>query len=227
MKTFANLLPFEYRQRQLLRRRLVQWCALWGLCALVIAGAWWGKRLHYRIMVRNRQAAERSFLPLAELAQQSQALRNELAELHAKGTILGQLHHDRPLLSLMGLVSRSAQECRGRLVVRKMRFERQQPGTADDSARAATARSAFAAAGRAHRPGERAGSLAASDSPLTGAQAWGTVVIEGEALDNLAVATFVVQLRDSGMFRRVELKSTQGTTTATGSLRSYVVECQI
>ncbi len=227
MRAFANLLPFEYRQRQLLRRRIRQWCMLWGLCALVIAGAWWAKRLHYRIMLRNRQAAERSFLPLAELAQESQALRNELAELRAKGTILGQLHDQRPLLSLLGLAGRSAQECRGRLVVRKMRFERHELGSPGGSARAGRAQRGPAAAGQSQRPGERAGPLVAGHSAGASAAPWGTVVIEGEALDNLAVATFVVQLRDSGMFRRVELKSTQGATTPTGSLRIYVVECQI
>ncbi len=227
MRAFANLLPFEYRQRQLLRRRIAQWCALWALCALVIAGAWWAKRLHYRIMVRNREAAERSFLPLAELARESQALRRELAELRAKGTILGQLHDERPLLSLMGLAGRSARECHGRLVVRKMRFERHELGAAGTRARAGAGQGGVASAGGSNRSDDRAGTLVAGSSPGAGSAAWGTVVIEGEALDNLAVATFVVQLRDSGMFRRVELKSTQGTTTSTGSLRTYVVECQI
>jgi len=218
MKTFVNLLPFEYRQRRLVHRRMVQWCVLWGLCVLVVAAACWAKRFHYRSIVRNQEAAERSYLPLAELAVESQKLRKELAELRAKGTVLGQLHDQRPLLSLLALCSRSAEACGGRLVVRSLHFERRS---------AASGGSTRLAAATPRRNGPRAGERKAAGTAPRDDNAWGVVVVEGEALDNLAVATFVVQLRDSGMFRRVELKSTQGAATATGTVRKYVVECQI
>ncbi len=56
---------------------------------------------------------------------------------------------------------------------------------------------------------------------------WGQVTIRGDAEDNVAVATFVVGLRDSGLFRRVELKSCARSPSGGSELRSYVLECEL
>jgi hypothetical protein len=56
---------------------------------------------------------------------------------------------------------------------------------------------------------------------------WASVTFEGEALDNLAIATFVAALRDTGLFRRVELKSSIGSKSPDSRAHAYSVECDI
>jgi hypothetical protein len=51
------------------------------------------------------------------------------------------------------------------------------------------------------------------------------VTITGAALDNLAVARFVVLLRQTGAFDRVELKSSEGKAPASQHVCSYIIEC--
>ena len=46
-------------------------------------------------------------------------------------------------------------------------------------------------------------------------------------MDNVAVATFVVNLRECGLFRRVELKSSVGNSSADEQVRTYLLECDI
>jgi len=58
-----------------------------------------------------------------------------------------------------------------------------------------------------------------------GAQTSGSVTLKGHARDNVAVATFVVSLRESGLFRRVELKSSVGEDPADEQLRTCVLQC--
>ncbi len=53
------------------------------------------------------------------------------------------------------------------------------------------------------------------------------MTVSGNALDNVAVATFVVGLRDSGLFRHVELKSSLRSLDGKREVRSYVLECEI
>jgi len=51
------------------------------------------------------------------------------------------------------------------------------------------------------------------------------LTLKGIAVDDLAVARFIVGLRDSGIFDSVELKSSIGTQVKNKSAREYLVEC--
>ena len=51
------------------------------------------------------------------------------------------------------------------------------------------------------------------------------LTLKGIALDDLAVAQFIVALRDTGVFHAVELKSSLVTQLAGGPAREYFVEC--
>ena len=183
MRTYVNLLPFQYRQGELLRRRLLQWSFVCAACAAIAVGVWWLKQSHYRASLRAKDTAERSYVPLEKLIHERDQMRTELHQLHAHGTVLGQLRAERPPLTLIGATSRSARQCGGRLVVYNVSFERKEPSA--------------------------------------------VVAFEGEALDNVAVATFVVGLRDTGLFRRVELKSSVGKTSADSEVQSFLVQCDI
>jgi len=209
MKEFVNLLPFEYRRKQLLRRRVLQWSVVWAACAAVTLALWWAKQTRYVAALRAMETAQRSYRPVRQLAGECETMRAELDALHARGTVLKQLRDERPMLTLIGLASRSASRCQGRLVVREMLFQR------DD-------RDAKGAPRKAKPPPKEPSQPETGEPPK-----WGSVTFKGDALDNLAVAAFVVGLRDSGLFRRVELKSSLGKNSEKTKLRSYLVECDI
>lgn len=206
MKSSLNLLPFEYRVRELARRRLLQWSLVWVACAAMAFGVWWLKQSRCRAARLASEAAERDYRPLEVLIGESETMRTELEQLHAKGTVLGSLLDQRPVITLIGLTSQSVRQCRGRLVVRSMVFERhEEPLDHDD----------------------RKSKNAKPESTTGQARPWALVSLKGEAVDNVAVARFVVSLRDSGLFQRVELKSSVGKSSAQEKLRSYLVECDI
>ena len=56
---------------------------------------------------------------------------------------------------------------------------------------------------------------------------WARVTFAGQARDNLAVATFAAALRDSGLFRRVELKSSVENNGPDPLMRSFNLICEI
>ena len=209
MKTSVDLLQSEYHLVTLLRRRVLQWSLVWGACVVIALATWWLMQSRLSGARRAMEAAQCSYLPVEKLSQQNATMQRELRQLQAKGTVFGQLRDERPLLTLVGLASQAARQCNGRLVVRKMSFRRHEETPRDDGRQ------------QKDRKGRQQEKAAKRDSP------WATVSFNGDALDNLAVATFVVALRDSGVFRRVELQSSVESKAADTETRSYSLECDI
>ncbi len=56
---------------------------------------------------------------------------------------------------------------------------------------------------------------------------FGSITMEGTAINNLVVAKFVSLLRDTGLFQRVELKSSVTAKNVTRSFQAYIVECHL
>ncbi len=207
MKSHINLLPLGYRRRQLIRRALGWWSCVWLTCLTGAAAAYGLACYRSGSLEQEVTVAESSAAPLLRLQQEQAAMQKALNAALAKGTVLGQVQDDRPPLSLLGAVSQSARRCGGRLDVQHLGFERKD--------REQTETSKPATAGKPPQPAAEK-----HDS-------WGQVTIRGNALDNLAVATFVAGLRDSGLFRNVELKSCVRASSGGKETRSYVLECEI
>ena len=210
MRTSINLLPLGYRRGLLMRRRLLQWFLVWVVCALAASGGWWLKRHSLAALTRDAETAEEACLPLQEIADQRDRMKNELTQLHAQGTVLGQLRAERPPVTLLGLASAAAQRCGGRLYIHGLSFQRNEVSDTP-----------------AAKPKNPRNKAKPQPAPKIAAGPWALVTYDGAALDNLAVATFVAGLRDTGLFRRVELKSSIGKKTADTPIRSFVVECDI
>lgn len=210
MKTFVNLLPLEYRRRRLVCRRLRQWSLVWSVCLTVALGAWWLKYERYGSLSQALSAADRANLPLAKLTRECREMQAELQELQAQDTVLGQLIEERPLVTLIGMTSKSARRCNGRLVVSQLLFERHEE------------RKQVGGPQVKARTQDKTEQQAAEES-----QPWARVTFQGKAMDNLAVATFAAALRDTGLFRRVELKSSLGNKSGYTDVRSFLLECEI
>lgn len=220
MKSSLNLLPFEHRVRETARRRLLQWCLVWALCAVAALGLWWAKEGHCRAVRRQLQGAQRDYTPVEETIQENDKMRSELDQLRAKGTLLGKLLDEKPPLTLIGVVSQSARACNNRLVVQSLSFCRHEKASQVDARAADNRQTSRVSPAALSRAGTR-------DPAAENTEPWGSVTLQGQAMDNVAVATFVVNLRESGLFRRVELKSSVGDRSADEQVRTYLLECDI
>ncbi|NLS93718.1 MAG: PilN domain-containing protein [Planctomycetaceae bacterium] len=201
MKNRVNLLPWRHRKAGLLRTLLPRWCAVWIVALLTFAAVFWFSRAHYAKTLAVVSARESAYRPIAAIVSQNSQMRQAVRRFGDRETLVGQLHDDLPVLCFLATVSRSAQLCEGRLVLRDLRFQQQAEGSG--------ARSRFADPGQA---------VPDSRPVLT---------IEGDALDNLAIARFAAALRDAALFRDVVLESSVGKTSADRSVHSFVVRCEI
>ena len=102
---------------------------------------------------------------------------------------------ERPVLAVVGLVSRAAQSCRGGVLVERLEFQR-------DDRSVSQGRAAHQAAGGA-----------------------GLLLLTGVGRSNVAVAQLAAALRDAGVFDRVEVKSTAAEKRTHGDFQSYTIEC--
>lgn len=210
MKRFVNLLPLTYRRRCLVRRALAKWLIVW-MTSIALSAAACGVAWHRsRSLQQDAVAIERSAAPLGRLVAEQTQMQTSLSALDAKNSVLGQVRSDRPPLSFLGAVSQSAARCKDRLVVQHLAFERKD---------------------KQPTAGNKPPQAAVPQQPLQdgndGSEAWGSATIRGEATDNVAVATFVAGLRDSGLFRQVELKSCLRSPTSGRETRCYIVQCDI
>jgi hypothetical protein len=207
MKTSINLIPVEHRRWHLIRRRLWQWSLFWALCLVAVGVNGYRKSERCRQDRQALDSARQRYLPLQELTDATQAMRCELQNLQARETLVGQLREKRSVFTLLGLASRSAAKSDGRLYLSRLQFERE--NTAEQN---------------------RTSGKKPSDADQTQDPAdtlWARVTFAGEARDNLAVATFAAALRDSGLFRRVELKSSIENAGPEPLMRTFSLICEI
>ena len=181
---------------QVIRLRLLQWsmpCAIAVVAVGVFGVIQWGRD---RAAEARVEQLEQDHAPVVLMSEQIKKQKARAEELSGHAARVAGLGDPRPALTLLGLVSRSARECQGRLHVNALSL---QP---------------------AGHPAKKDGN--ASSQPNSGAA---MVAIKGIAADNLAVARFVVALRQTKAFQRVDLKSTQEQPYGAKRVCSYLVEC--
>ena len=204
MQTYVNLLSPKHQRTVLVRKLLVRWCAVWTLGLAVAAGVFWLNKEQYERTVASMSAAELACTPVAVAAEENARMLGQVRRFDCRETLVGQLGGDKPVLGLLAVVSRSARVCDERIVVRDLHFERQSD-------------SGITAPGK-DKPTGKSVSPDDPDAVLS---------IEGDALDNLAIAKFAAALRDTGLFRDVELKSSVGKSTPNLPIHSFIMRCEI
>ena len=212
MKTNVNLLPWDYRRSRLIRRRLRQWSVVWSLTALVLAAGWLEARSRWQAALQETENEEERY-------DEVRVLRGEIARLTAQQKNLGEqqelvrrLQQAPPPLLPLALVSASAAHCGGRVAVRHLFYNEQPPKSS-------------AVTVSAPIPGPAANGQPPASVPKTVERQPAQLTLDGVGADNVAVAEFVVGLRESGAFERVELKSTAASVTRSGNVTTYQVEC--
>lgn len=199
MKTHVNLLPLKYRRIALARSLFLRWGAAWAAAVAVMAGILWMNASRCSHAEADASAKEVLCKPLLATARANKQMRTQVNRFEHRETLVGQLKEDKPVLNLLAVVSSSARQCAGRITIRDLKFEQ--------NAITVTER----------RP--------AAPSPSVGPEA--VLTIEGEALDNPAIAQFAAGLRDAALFRDVELKSSVKKASSQRQVHSFIVRCEI
>lgn len=195
MKTSVNLLSLDFRLRMLRRARLRQWLVMGGLSLLVTAALCF---VEYRKLRQSRQEVRSQAevcQPLKAMQIGTAQIRDRLAELRGRQSLLGELRDEQVPYRVVGVVSHSARKCRGRLRVERLDLSESEVAETKQ------------------------------DQPQDAAEDLTAVKLAGIAADNLAVARFVVALREFGVFERVDLKSSLGDAQSGGRSRKYLIEC--
>lgn len=204
MNTYVNLLSPKHQRTALVRKLLARWCAVWALGITIVAGVFWLNKAQYVRTAASMSAAELACMPVVAAAEENDHMRGQVRRFDCRETLVGQLGENKPVLGLLDVVSRSARVCNERIVVRDLHFEQQ-------------------AESRKTTP-EKDISTATNGSP---AEPDAVLTIEGDALDNLAIAKFAAALRDTGIFRDVELKSSVGKSSPNLPIHSFIIRCEI
>ena len=211
MKTHLNLLPCSFRKRMLIRTRLVQWCVLWAICLVCVSGACCAKYLTFASHKKLFARLDRKCDSLRVIHSQNKRLHKRLTELTGRESLLAELESARHPLCLVGIVSQSARRSEGSVQIHRFFLSTVQRAPATS-----TQTNASKTGPRKTQKRPTVKQTSPEHNRLT---------LNGVAVDDLAVAKFIAGLRETGIFRSVELKSSSGTQYATNEARKYEVEC--
>jgi hypothetical protein len=196
-----NLLPLEYRQRGLVRRRVRLWAIVWIIAALLTAGVY---GVSYAAMKSQRDELlelESACEPLKALEADSKAIAKVLADLGGRKSLLAKLDRGEQPVQLVGLIADAVRRVELGVVISDLNVE---PFRLEESYTEKDAQ------------GVEKKLVRQLDRFRLRLSAFGS--------DDLAVAHFVSVLKDSEVFDSVTLISTSEQTQR-ANLREFVVEC--
>ena len=122
MKTSINLLPMTLRRQQMARRRVIQWSAVVCVVLATIWLAGWIRLGEYRALNQKLEILTSEHRPNHAMLNELVAMRETLAELKRQEVIATELEQQRHILTLLGVVSRSAEQSDGKLRVTSLRL---------------------------------------------------------------------------------------------------------
>jgi len=208
MKSTLNLLPWRFRLRLLFRIRLLQWMTVGGICVMAVGFAAFVK---FRFILAEQsvlQTEQRKYTSLIAMKTQNTRVNKQLLTLRRRLALLEDFENKQFPLNLVGLVSESAVKSDHRIQVDDLSFTRTQKTVTDPTST------------RTRNP-----KLKAALAKQSQTEEELKLVLKGTAADDLAVAKFIVSLRDSGVFERVELKSSIAEEIEGEKVRRYFLEC--
>lgn len=206
MRDHVNLLPWGYRRACLVRRRLRQWSVAWSVVGFGLALAWAEERSQWQAALDRMERDERRYDEVRLLKTKISRLTAEAQGLSKRKDFVSRLQQAPPPLLPLALVSTSASRCEGRVAVRQMVYSQETSSAPPIAGPSPTP------------PGVQP--PAKADESETRHEA--RLTIDGFGADNLAIAAFVLGLRESEAFDRVDLKSAGSNS---GDVVTYQVEC--
>jgi hypothetical protein len=115
-----NMLPIRLRQNQIVKRRAKQWTLVWsGALAAALLVAWFRaadcRRLTSELVVLEARNAV-----VKKMQADLRNARLELQDLEQREALVLELSKRRPMLVLLGILSRAARECEGNVSVTRI-----------------------------------------------------------------------------------------------------------
>jgi hypothetical protein len=196
-----NLLPYEYRQRGLWRRRCKLWALIWMAVAMGMGGLYGASYAAMKSQRDEMLELEAACEPLRSLEADSLSIAKELADLSGRKSLLAKLDRGEQPVQLMGLLSDAVRRVDQGVVISDLLVE---PFRVEEAYSEIDAQ------------GQEKKLVRQLDRFRLRLSAFGS--------DDLAVAHFVSVLKDSAVFESVTLIST-GEQTQRAGLREFIVEC--
>jgi Tfp pilus assembly protein PilN len=204
-----NLLPQSARLKNQFHHLLRYYFKVWSLAgagaALLLAAQLWN---YYHACQRLQELAVAS-RPLYLLQEQLVEQRQRIKELKAEYKMLEQLQPVDHSIELLGILVQETRTKPGTIQLKRLSLKKSPPA----SALSPTAK------GKS-KPTKDA------DGTKTFVSTAGTLMLDGVAEDDVALAKFVSGLRDSGVFERVDLKSSTQGLVIDRPTRQYQLECR-
>jgi len=119
MRTAINLLPQSFRRQQILRKRVLQWSSIISVVLVTGWGWHWYEMKEDRQLTQQLETLSREHAPTQTMLKQLVDMRQQLKELEKQETVAKELDCQRNALTLLGVISDSAQKSKGRLRVTK------------------------------------------------------------------------------------------------------------
>src|SRR6478736_4849324 len=128
MRTAINLLPQSFRRQQILGKRVMQWASI--ISAVLVTGwGWhWYEMREDRQLIQQLETLSREHAPTQTMLKQLVEMRQQLKELEQQEMVAKELDCQRNALTLLGVISDSAQKAKGRLRVTKFEITNFQGG---------------------------------------------------------------------------------------------------
>jgi hypothetical protein len=204
-KDRLDLLPLAF-QRKVLRRAIVRrWVIVLGVCAALAVAIFMRQHHEDKLLQQALEIRRLRAGPLQALQSQKDALRKQLARIREDQQLRVELESEQLAFHLLATVSRSAATCIDNVQVQQFSFSR---------TRSAVTTQPVKTDGQSGQPEQTEIETV-------------VMTVKGIGADNLTVSRFVVALRDSQMFDKVDLKSSVGGAGMARGIRSFVVECTL
>lgn len=198
-----NLLPISFLKRSLIRLRVKQW-------GIVLSLLWCGIVFLYLI---DREEIQRELAEIEQLRTEVRPIKIESAETVFANSEIARLRKRQQLgigleqknipLQTLGKVSQAASSQAGDLYVTSFNL----------SSRQASAASSTRAASKPDETQELVTEM--------------SLMIDGTAVDDLTITSFVNDLTETGMFFDVELISIQEQKIDDRPVRTFNIECKL
>jgi Tfp pilus assembly protein PilN len=115
-----NILPATYRRQQIARKRAVQWVSI---MVVVLSTGWcwhWAEMREQGRLTQELEVLSREHEPTQTMLKQVVDMRKQLKELQEREGVAKVLETQRNALTLLGVISKTAEQTKGRVRVTRM-----------------------------------------------------------------------------------------------------------
>lgn len=196
----SDLLPTSVVNRRLLVPRMKFWCCIWLIAGVAIIGLCVHRGRSLTALKLESALLNAQAKPLRHVQAQQKKMRAEVQRIRDRESLLTESDSSQTL-QLVGIVSQAAQRNDGRISVQSFRLTSIETEIAP------------------LKPLPRKSRKKPKIIKQT------QLELDGIAVNDVAVASFVAMLRESGVFESVELKSTLRAVVNDHETRQYRVAC--